>query len=189
MGEAAHIYAASPRGPRYNASMTPHERKSIQNGVWLCKTCAKIIDAEEAAYPPETLRVWKQHAEAGAVRDSAAAVDQTGLLLADIVAARELLLSFCEAWQRNEPSMSFEIPFAVRTENSLKYSSDRVNAYHREIEPHIARVLVIARHILGSSHQAIVDLESESTDAHVNYIEMRECARNLQQLHSILELR
>jgi hypothetical protein len=169
--------------------MTPNERKSIQNGVWLCKTCAKIIDTEEAAYPPETLRVWKRHAEAGAVRDSAVSVDQTGLLLADIIAARELLLSFCESWQRGEPSVDFDIPHNVRAENSLRYSNGRVNAYHREIEPHVARVVVIARHILGPSHQAVVDLEEESAYAFVNYIGMRECARKLQQLHSILELR
>jgi hypothetical protein len=189
LGEAAHIYAASPKGPRYNASMTSDERKAIQNGIWLCKTCAKIIDSEPAAYPSEVLTVWKQHAEAGAVRDSAALVDQTGLLLADIAAARELVISFCETWERNEPHTGFEVPFDVRTETILRYSRDRVNSYHQEVEPHVTRVLVIARHMLGSSHQAIVDLERESAHASVNYIAMRECARMLQQLHSILELR
>ena len=169
--------------------MTPAERKSIQNGIWLCKTCAKIIDSEPAAYPPEMLAVWKRHSEAGAARDSTASVDQIGLLLVDIVAARELVISFCGTWECNAPDMGFHVPFDVRSERLLKHSHARVNAYHKEVAPHVARVLTIARYILGSSHQAITDLERESVYASVNYIGMRECARMLQQLHSVLELR
>ncbi|MCX4560891.1 hypothetical protein OHA74_23275 [Streptomyces phaeochromogenes] len=169
--------------------MTSDERKSIQNGIWLCKTCAKIIDSEPAAYPPEMLAVWKQHAEAGAVRDSTVSGDQIGILLADIAAAREIVISFCETWERNAPDMGFDIPFKVLSERILKYSNARVNAYHKEVAPHVARVLAIASYILGSSHQAIIDLERESIHSSVNYIGMRECARMLQKLHSVLELR
>jgi hypothetical protein len=34
-GKAAHIHAAAPGGRRYLASMTPEERKSFSNGIWL----------------------------------------------------------------------------------------------------------------------------------------------------------
>ena len=44
IGEAAHITAAAEGGPRYNPDLTPEERSSIENGIWLCKSCARMID-------------------------------------------------------------------------------------------------------------------------------------------------
>lgn len=35
VGEAAHICAASQGGKRYDANMTPEERTSTDNGIWL----------------------------------------------------------------------------------------------------------------------------------------------------------
>ncbi|MFN4151499.1 MAG: hypothetical protein ACK4IX_11195, partial [Candidatus Sericytochromatia bacterium] len=37
VGEASHITAASPQGPRFDKNMTPEERSSINNGIWMCK--------------------------------------------------------------------------------------------------------------------------------------------------------
>lgn len=62
-GIAAHITAAAPGGARYDASLTSEERKSIDNGIWLCTSCANIIDRDEERYPVEVLRSWKQQAE------------------------------------------------------------------------------------------------------------------------------
>ena len=64
IGEASHICAASPGGPRYDSSMTPEERKDISNCIWLCKTHAKLIDTDVAKYTVELLRKWKADAEA-----------------------------------------------------------------------------------------------------------------------------
>lgn len=47
IGEAAHITAAAEGGPRYNPDLTPEERSSIENGIWLCKSCARMIDSDE----------------------------------------------------------------------------------------------------------------------------------------------
>ena len=47
IGVAAHITAASPGGPRYDETLTSEERKSINNGIWLCQSCAKLIDDDE----------------------------------------------------------------------------------------------------------------------------------------------
>ena len=63
LGEAAHIHAAAPRGPRANSSMTPEKRKSITNGIWMCGHHAPLIDANESTYSADTLRLWKQEAE------------------------------------------------------------------------------------------------------------------------------
>lgn len=67
IGVAAHIHAASPGGPRYCALMTKHERTAIGNGIWLCAGCAIKIDRDVLLHTPETLRQWKQQAEAQAM--------------------------------------------------------------------------------------------------------------------------
>ena len=63
LGEASHIYAASPQGPRYDESMSQEERRSIDNGIWLCKHHARIIDSDFYNYSAETLKQWKILAE------------------------------------------------------------------------------------------------------------------------------
>lgn len=66
IGVAAHICAAAP-GPgarRYRADMTPEQRKSHENGIWLCQDCAKAIDSDDPAFSEEVLHGWKRkHAE------------------------------------------------------------------------------------------------------------------------------
>lgn len=63
IGVAAHICAAAKGGPRYDASMTPQERKSFENGIWLCQSCSKLIDTDTTRYTKETLQSWKRIAE------------------------------------------------------------------------------------------------------------------------------
>ena len=47
LGEAAHIKAASPGGKRYDPDMTPEERAGYENGIWMCRTHAALIDRDE----------------------------------------------------------------------------------------------------------------------------------------------
>lgn len=63
VGEAAHIYAAAPGGKRYDPDMTPMQRSSIENGIWLCSKCAKLIDSDEKKYTPKLLKKWKTEHE------------------------------------------------------------------------------------------------------------------------------
>ncbi len=60
---AAHICAASPGGPRYNAAQTQSERRSKDNGIWLCQNCGRLVDADPASYPVEKLKEWKRSAQ------------------------------------------------------------------------------------------------------------------------------
>lgn len=69
IGVAAHIKAASPGGKRYDSTMSPSERKSIENGIWLCESCAKLIDTDEKEYSVSRLHEWKDTAEAEARRE------------------------------------------------------------------------------------------------------------------------
>ncbi|WP_130466405.1 tetratricopeptide repeat protein [Corticibacter populi] len=43
--------------------MSAKERSSIENGIWLCVTCARKVDHNPEAYPVELLREWKASAE------------------------------------------------------------------------------------------------------------------------------
>lgn len=59
IGVAAHICAAAPGGPRYKPDQCESERKSYENGIWLCTTCSRLIDVDETAYTEKLLLNWK----------------------------------------------------------------------------------------------------------------------------------
>lgn len=60
IGKAAHITAASEGGPRFNPDISSDERKSIENGIFLCSNCADMIDKNNGAdFPAEVLEKWK----------------------------------------------------------------------------------------------------------------------------------
>ena len=71
VGIACHISAAAP-GPgarRYDPKMTPAERKSFSNGIWMCATHGKLIDTDETLFSVKLLRQWKGAAERKASED------------------------------------------------------------------------------------------------------------------------
>lgn len=63
IADAAHICAASPDGPRYDETQTAPQRRAKENGIWLCKICARLIDLDPAKYTVDVLRKWKQDAQ------------------------------------------------------------------------------------------------------------------------------
>lgn len=66
LGVAAHISAASPGGPRYDADLSAEQRTDSSNGIWLCQTCAKLIDNDATRFRREVLEGWKRAAERSA---------------------------------------------------------------------------------------------------------------------------
>lgn len=66
VGVAAHISAAATRGPRYDPHLTAEQRRSPASGIWLCQTCAKLIDSDPIKYTVSLLRTWKAAAEEAA---------------------------------------------------------------------------------------------------------------------------
>lgn len=63
IGQAAHITAASPGGPRFDPLLSPEERSSINNGIWLCNNCAKEVDTNPEKFSVEKLKLIKAEAE------------------------------------------------------------------------------------------------------------------------------
>jgi hypothetical protein len=45
--------------------MTPEQRKAPENGIWMCRNCGTLIDADEGGFPPDLLREWKRAALEG----------------------------------------------------------------------------------------------------------------------------
>lgn len=69
IGVGAHITAASPGGRRYDASLSPEQRASEDNGIWLCQNDAKLVDNDDQRYTVDVLRQWKLKAEATALAE------------------------------------------------------------------------------------------------------------------------
>lgn len=58
---AAHNFAASANGPRGDASLLPEQLKAVDNGLYLCASCARLIDSDDATHPVERLNSWKEY--------------------------------------------------------------------------------------------------------------------------------
>lgn len=67
VGVAAHITGAAKGGPRFDPSLTAEQRQSFKNGIWLCQTCAKLIDNDLVRYSPSLLHDWKRISEEAAL--------------------------------------------------------------------------------------------------------------------------
>jgi hypothetical protein len=63
IGVAAHITAASPGGPRFDPNLSSAQRSAIDNGIWLCQSCAKLIDSDDVRFAKQVLIGWKASAE------------------------------------------------------------------------------------------------------------------------------
>ncbi|WP_422506068.1 hypothetical protein [Stenotrophomonas sp. GZD-301] len=64
IGHAAHAVAASSGGPRSDPELTRDQVSAYDNGVWLCPTCATLVDKLPDGYPVRLLIQWQRDAEA-----------------------------------------------------------------------------------------------------------------------------
>jgi len=69
IGVAAHITAASTDGPRFDPSLKPDQRRSVKNGIWLCQSCAKLVDNDAIRYGADVLCQWKGQTERSAAQE------------------------------------------------------------------------------------------------------------------------
>lgn len=65
VGTAAHIYAASPGGPRGTGGLSAAERSEPENGIWCCYSHGKAIDSDNGGvFSAVQLKAWKRLHEA-----------------------------------------------------------------------------------------------------------------------------
>ena len=121
IGVAAHICAAARGGPRYDASMTPEERKSFENGIWLCQSCSKLIDTDINRYPREMLQNWKKSAEQAAIEEV-----ETTSTTPTFEKDKELILFYLECFDR--PAFQDDIYQEGRMEDFDKAIEDTLIA-------------------------------------------------------------
>jgi hypothetical protein len=93
LGVAAHITAAAANGPRYNRRLTPAQRRSFANGIWLCVFHGTHVDHDHTRYTVNQLRKWKRDAEARAHRELESAGGRSARpRLTNVVRARPRIL-------------------------------------------------------------------------------------------------
>jgi len=124
IGVAAHITAASRRGPRFDTSITPEERKSVENGIWLCQNCAKLVDNDDKKYTKALLIEWKRLSEQAALLEVENLTPPTATSKSDDV---ELLRFYSQCFDRPAFQDSF------REEGSME-------AFDRAIEDTITAI-------------------------------------------------
>lgn len=79
-GIAAHICAASPGGARFDPNQSTEERSSSSNGIWLCASCAALIDKNEGVdFPAALLRRWKDEHELQMFNELSSGTNYVGL--------------------------------------------------------------------------------------------------------------
>lgn len=99
IGVAAHITAASPGGPRYDPSMPSALRSSIDNGIWCCYNCSKLIDDAPLQFPSTRLHDWKRDAEMNSLRESSSR--STILDPDEVLAQQDILLGALDGHEGN----------------------------------------------------------------------------------------
>jgi len=86
VGEAAHIYGASPGSARYDSEMSSVNRSAISNAIWLCGNCHKRIDDDPLRFPAGLLFEWQRDHE----RQIAGKIGKAGVELRQKYEARHL---------------------------------------------------------------------------------------------------
>ncbi len=124
IGVAAHILAAAPGGKRYNAGMSSQERKSIDNGIWLCQNCAKLIDSDEKKYSADLLHHWKRTAEDAALQGVEKSAASTATVQNEDA---ELVRFYSQCFDRP----AFQVPF---------YQEGSMEAFDKAIEDTITAI-------------------------------------------------
>jgi hypothetical protein len=81
LGQAAHIKAEKPGGPRYDAKQTSEERRSFENLILLCPIHHKVVDDDPDAYTVEHLVKMKGRHEAKPVTLESAQIEEGTRLL------------------------------------------------------------------------------------------------------------
>ncbi len=181
-GEAAQMCAASPGGPRYDPVMTPEERASAENGIWLCGWCNTVVDAQPDAFRADTHRYWKQIAERAAARDAQLTAYDIDGLITEIDTLYHAMTSFVQEWNKSMFVVDWEPGYQDRI---ISRSEQRRHTYLTEIHPQLIAILDRISVALGRP-SLTEDLRSDIAGAETNNIGVVMMAEKLLRLRSQL---
>jgi hypothetical protein len=195
-GRAAHITAAAPGGPRYDSAVSASQRSSAENGIWLCPTCADLVDRAPEWFTVETLRSWKELAELEAIRDARA----SSSALEDAIHALERAASeLVELAAEEKRSLSGVSPLATDSELSdderrdlwwqrsqelvAEHDATRMR-YQRDVEPQVIDAVYAAGALLGAD--LTVEMDADLLGARTNALSKEALAARLSVLRARL---
>ena len=125
IGVGAHITAAAPGGPRFDPNSSGEERKSPDNGIWLCQNCAKLVDNDPERYPVNILKNWKQFAENAALSEIEGGATTQGLTQENQI---DLEISYLKVRMESE---RHDYVLEVKLQN---LGHDIIRSYHIDLE-------------------------------------------------------
>jgi hypothetical protein len=195
VGVAAHITAASEGGPRFDPSLTQEERSGATNGVWLCQTCAKLVDNDERRFSADELRHWKAEADDRALgKIGKTVVPEAESILPALPerlrAPRSIPLAEISALNKLYENAKFYMRVVRLIEDIGKLPENAIVNIARSTEYERAKGALLSR--FGEDYQRFVTdiesavdlleavIESESqTDAKATGLEITEAAREV----------
>jgi len=159
LGEAAHMHAASPNGPRYDPDMSSAERSSIENGIWMCRSHGTFIDSDHTEYSAATLRLWKGQAEERAYQDLMHLRKVKSPGNRTLVAFGLELIAFCRWKSVQDRVWKFEI------DSFLKGDAARLRAYVTDFSSLGDEVKFIVVESQGDAREIQGPVRLESADS------------------------
>lgn len=169
VGVAAHITAAAPDGPRYDPSISSEQRSSIDNGIWLCQTHAKLIDDDELAYPVLVLLEWKSTAEQMASLEARGFIVRRAKPFPDLERKAQALIAEMRADVRQTPIIREFVVLPKRvTYNS---GGKTIFIYHPEDHEYLDGLITIMQHAGAIYSTAFNDVPRYNfTEEFVSYL-------------------
>ncbi|MEU4607625.1 hypothetical protein AB0F43_31960 [Kribbella sp. NPDC023972] len=115
IGEEAHIYSASSKGPRYDANYPISKLETYENRILLCRNHHRLIDSEKGrAYDPETLIGMKRRHERQEERRERISATIRGYIADQYVADDQVLFRQVKLEGPKVDEMFVDVPFAAR---------------------------------------------------------------------------
>jgi hypothetical protein len=161
IGVAAHVTAASANGPRFDSAISSEERQSVDNGIWLCQNCAKLIDSDWSFFDVDLLHSWKDLAEKVAAKElsSRRALDTDSLMFSRL----ERLMPKLLAEMRDDLTHSPLCRQLVLLKKNWVYNADSPQFfYHYEEHPELDSEM----HIL-ENYELIADIQFNSVKRYI----------------------
>ncbi|MUL33939.1 hypothetical protein [Priestia megaterium] len=166
VGEAAHIRAASEKGPRYDPNMTDEQRKNITNGIWLCQQCHKVVDdkklSEDKAITVDTLLYWKEKAEISTAQEAAyleGNYEKYDWVIETLNSTKAELNGFVEKWSSMAAPKFNSGNVHKSVMDSVRYNTEKQNDFNTNILEKVEKITILSRYVLEEGNPLLTEVE------------------------------